>query len=112
MWWCHVYAKPKAGFSGVNGSAVGPDTLIEWYKERIASDGYWRTFARILSDSGHACSSTLHADAIGSTSQSLVWRYYFAYSTNSAVDYGATHGGDESWCVSDAGSHCKIIIKA
>ena len=29
----------KAGFSGTNGSAVGPDTLEDWYSERIARDG-------------------------------------------------------------------------
>merc|ERR1711871_161992 len=66
------------GFTGVNESAVGPDTLENWYSDRISTEGRWRTFARILSDSGHACSSTLHANALGSTSTN-VWRYFFNY---------------------------------
>ena len=62
-----------AGFSGVNGSGVGPGpaTLSTWYAARIAREGRWRTFARILSDSGHACSSTLHAEASCSSPQTF-----------------------------------------
>jgi len=86
----------NGGFSGKNGSLVGPDALKTWYAQRIASEGYWRTYARIQSDSGHACSSTLHAKALGAT-YSSVWRYFFAYSTNPGEDFGASHGGDESW---------------
>ena len=52
--------------------------FIARYADRIAAEGRWRTFARISSDSGHACSSTLHAEALGSTYGS-VWRYFFAY---------------------------------
>ena len=87
----------KAGLSGQNGSAVGPDQLLVWYGPRIAAEGRWRTLARILSDSGHACSSTLHGEALGSTSSS-VWRYYFAYAP---TGQGARHGGDESWLLDD-----------
>jgi hypothetical protein len=84
-----------AGFSAAAGSAVVADTLEQWYTDRIQSEGYWRTFARILSDSDHACSSKLHAEALGATGSA--WRYYFAYSTAADIDFGATHGGDESW---------------
>ena len=59
-------------------TGVGPTELEEWYARRIATEGRWRTFARINSDSGHACSSTLHAKALGSTSKN-VWRYFFDY---------------------------------
>jgi carboxylesterase type B len=72
---------------------VGPDTLVEWYADRIASEGRWRTFARISSDSGHACSSTLHGEALALTSDN-VYRYFFAYA---APGHFAMHGGDESW---------------
>ena len=65
----------KAGFTETG--TVTPDQLTAWYAERIASEGRWRTFARILSDSGHACSSTLHAEALGATG--TAWRYFFAF---------------------------------
>ena len=71
---------------------AGPALLEEWYAERIATEGRWRTFARINSDSGHACSSTLHAKALGQT-HDQVYRYFFDY----GADHLATHGGDESW---------------
>ena len=68
------------GFSGVGGSGVGPTELLTWYKERIAAEGNWRTFARILSDSGHACSSALHAQALAAHAPSgTIWRYFFGY---------------------------------
>ena len=96
-------SKINAGFSGQDGAALDPDTLIGWYAGRIATEGYWRTFARILSDSGHACSSALHAEALGGSAPAgTVWRYYFAYSTDARVDYGAEHGGDESWFVAQS----------
>ena len=91
----------KAGFSGTNGSSIGPAQLKEWYATRIRTEGYWRTFARISSDSGHACSSTLHGEALGGTNPAQTWRYFFAYSTSQQVDYGATHGGDESWLLDE-----------
>lgn len=103
------------GFSGVNGSGVGPDTLEEWYADRIAREGRWRTFARILSDSGHACSSTLHAKALVTSAATAakaakaasatsapvgsVWRYFFAFTTAGLP--GATHGADESWILDE-----------
>ena len=88
------------GYSGVNGSAVGPDTLVDWYKLRIGAEGRWRTYARILSDSSHACSSILHANALASTSKSgNVWRYFFAYCTTPGE--GAWHGADEQWLLNE-----------
>jgi len=86
-----------AGFSGQDGSPIGPDALVDWYADRIATEGRWRTFARINSDSGHACSSTLHAKALGAT-YSSVWRYFFAYAP---TGQGAMHGGDESWLLGE-----------
>ena len=87
-------ALEKSGFTGRNGSAVSASTLLEWYSERIASEGNWRTYARILSDSGHACSSTLHAEALGATAPSgTVWRYFFDYVPPSCHLPGATHCG-------------------
>lgn len=71
--------------------------LKNWYAHRIESEGYWRTLARILSDSGHACSATLHAEALAESTKTSVWRYYFAYSLDPDIDYGAMHGEDESW---------------
>jgi hypothetical protein len=48
----------KAGFSGwelapdgTNKSAIGPELLEVWYADRIKTEGRWRTFARINSDS-------------------------------------------------------------
>ena len=60
------------------------------------AEGRWRTFARINSDSGHACSSALHAEALGST-YDAVWRYFFTYVKSAA------HGGDESWLMDSRG---------
>jgi hypothetical protein len=65
-------------------AGVGPEQLEEWYAERIQTEGRWRTFARINSDSGHACSSTLHAKALGST-YDQVWRYFFDYVKNGSL---------------------------
>ena len=96
-------ALTKAGFngtmllpSGEQVPGVSPAMLEEWYAHRIATEGRWRTFARINSDSGHACSSALHAEALGSTSNQ-VWRYFFTYVAPGSTMPGATHGGDETW---------------
>jgi carboxylesterase type B len=91
----------RAGFNGsANGhGGVSVAMLTSWYAARIASEGYWRTYARILSDSGHACSSTLHAQALGATG--TAWRYFFAYTAKGAVLPGATHGSDESWILDE-----------
>jgi len=69
----------KYGLSGVNGSGVGPETLEKWYKDRIAHEGRWRSFARILGDSGHSCSTALHAEALANTAshRTGIWRYLF-----------------------------------
>ena len=57
------------------------------------------------SDSGHACSSTLHAGALaGSAPAGTVWRYFFDYTTKSDVLPGATHGGDEGWLFRKSGT--------
>jgi para-nitrobenzyl esterase len=89
----------KYGLSGVNGSGVGPDTLETWYAHRIASEGRWRTFARILGDSGHSCSAALHAEALASslptnTNNSNIWRYFFDVHS---FFPGATHCSQEAW---------------
>ena len=118
------------GFSGVDGSGVGPDTLEEWYAHRIAREGRWRTFARILSDSGHACSSALHAEALATSATSAAAAAAAAATTSSAAAApatgvaagraaargsvwryffafttaalpGATHGADESWILDE-----------
>lgn len=67
------------GLSGVNGSGVGPDTLAQWYGSRLANEGRWRTYARILGDSGHSCNTALHAEALARTPSktSPIWRYFF-----------------------------------
>eukprot|EP01043_Picozoa_sp_COSAG02_P008767 COSAG02_NODE_286_length_25649_cov_13.411272_20_plen_488_part_00 len=82
--------------SGRNESGVGPELLEVWYAKRIATEGRWRTFARILSDSGHACSAALHAQALGSTS-STVWRYFFEYTKSGSNVPGACHGAQRNW---------------
>ena len=81
---------------------VGPALLEVWYQERIKTEGRWRTFARINSDSGHACSSTLHAKALGQTHPGHVWRYFFDFVAPGSKLPGATHGGDESWLLRKA----------
>lgn len=93
----------KAGFggtmltpSGRNASGVSPALLESWYAKRIAAEGRWRTFARILSDSGHACSAALHAQALGTTS-SAVWRYFFEYIQPGSRVPGACHGAQRNW---------------
>ena len=99
------HALERYGLSGQNGSSVSTAMLKGWYADRLASEGRWRTFARILSDSGHACSSTLHAEALGSTGVE-VYRYFFDYVTNGLP--GATHGGDEGWLFQTKGSTCLL----
>ena len=93
----------KAGFDGTrlspagwNTSGVDPAMLETWYAERIAREGRWRTFARVLSDSGHACSAALHAQALGATS-SVVWRYFFEFVQPGSVVPGACHGAQRNW---------------
>ena len=93
----------RAGFSGAAGG-IGPDTLEQWYSGRITSEGRWRTFARILSDSGDACSSALHAQALGST-HGAVWRYFFDYVPTGSLFPGSTHGADESWLLGTQQPH-------
>lgn len=74
---------------------VSPLEIERWYADRVPKDGYWRTFARVLSDSGHACSTALHALAFSNTSTLPVWRYFFAYTDGDLP--GATHGSDEPY---------------
>ena len=59
------------------------------YTPRVATEGRWRTLARIMSDSGHACSAQLHALAAGG------WIYEFEKATAGLP--GAVHGSDEPW---------------
>lgn len=84
----------RYGLSGVNGSGIGPSTLEKWYARRIASEGRWRTFARILGDSGHSCNTALHAEALAVNS-SKVWRYLF--DVRHAGLPGATHCSEAAW---------------
>ena len=84
------------GFSSVAHSKVGPANLTGWYASRIEHEGRWRTYARILGDSGHSCSEALHAEAISSTSLSHVWRYMFGFERSRELP-GATHCSDQDW---------------
>ncbi|KAH8056091.1 major facilitator superfamily-like protein [Aureococcus anophagefferens] len=68
------------------GAAVDAAAIASRYAGRAAAKGRWRAFARILSDSGHACSSQLHARARATTT----FAYYFSEPGASA------HGQDES----------------
>jgi len=83
----------KSGLSGKNGSGVSPSMLEEWYERRIASEGRWRTFARILGDSGHSCSTALHAEALAQSppQNASIWRYFFDIPSPNSVLPGATH---------------------
>lgn len=87
----------KYGLSGVNGSGIGPATLEKWYEGRIAAEGRWRTFARILGDSGHSCSTALHAEAFAKSSRqnNSIWRYFFDVRTTPLP--GAVHCSEEAW---------------
>ena len=47
------------------GSRVAWSDVVARYAPRVATESRWRTLARIMSDSGHACSAQLHAhDAV------------------------------------------------
>ena len=61
-----------------NGSLLSVDDVAARYAERSAADGFWRTLARIMSDSGHACSARLHARALAATTSADVWTYEFS----------------------------------
>ncbi|KAJ8603818.1 hypothetical protein CTAYLR_000246 [Chrysophaeum taylorii] len=80
-----------------DGALVAPLELEAWYAHRIETEGRWRTFARILSDSGHACSTALHAEAFAQGGAPVVWRYFFAYTEDDDSLPGATHGSDETY---------------
>ena len=93
--------------AGFDSAGVNAATLSQWYAARITSEGLWRTFARILSDSGHACSATLHAEALaagvggsgsgsGTGTTASIYRYFFDFHSVGGLP-GATHGSDESW---------------
>lgn len=75
------------------GAAVDAAAIASRYAGRAAREGRWRAFARILSDSGHACSSQLHARALAANT---TFAYYFSEPGASA------HGQDESYLL-DAG---------
>lgn len=87
-------ALTQSGFNRAKGAALGYDTLSQWYAKDIQSEGRWRTTARILSDSGHACSAALHAEAFASTSHA-VWRYYFDVPYRAFP--GTLHAQDMGW---------------
>jgi len=93
----------KCGLSGVNGSKVGPETLEKWYEHRVNSEGRWRTFARILGDSGHSCSTSLHAEALAKsrTATQHIWRYLF--DIRSMALPGATHCSETGYLEHAAG---------
>ncbi|KAH8047814.1 major facilitator superfamily-like protein [Aureococcus anophagefferens] len=75
------------------GAAVDAAAIASRYAGRAAAEGRWRAFARILSDSGHACSSQLHARALAATT---TFAYYFSEPGASA------HGQDESYLATPA----------
>lgn len=94
-------ALEKEGFTGDVPGSISAATVEQWYASRIAQEGYWRTFARILSDSDHACNAALVAEAAaGSGAQ--VWRYFFTVRKPELNLPGATHGTDIDWVI---GSH-------
>ena len=72
------------------GSRIAWSDVVERYTERVATEGRWRTLARIMSDSGHACSAQLHASAVADG-----WVYEFEKATKGLP--GAVHGSDEPW---------------
>lgn len=94
------------------GSSVTPRDLERWYAPRVATDGRWLTLARILSDSGHACSTALHARAFLQTSQAPVWRYFFGYTNANDPLPGATHGSDETWILGLVQSNLSTTMAA
>ena len=76
------------------GAAVDAAAVEALYAPRVAKEGRWRAFARVLSDSGHACSSQLHARAVAGNA---TFAYYFD-------EPGASsHGQDESFLLDDRG---------
>merc|ERR1712232_1380759 len=85
---------------------MGPTVLEEWYKDRIAAEGRWRTFARILGDSGHSCSTSLHAEALATVSSGHgVWRYFFDIPHFGLP--GATHCSETAYLEHSATAHTK-----
>lgn len=89
----------QEGFAGTADGSPGPDMLMEWYAQRIVDEGLWRTYARILSDAGHACSAALHAEALaqGAGADVGVWRFFFDFVAEGAEYPGATHGAESPW---------------
>jgi len=95
----------KAGFDSI----IGVDTILKWYEPRRRQEGNWRVFARILSDSSHACSAVLHARALASQKLSLndrmpsssfpanVFSYFFAYDADVKPYPGSTHCNIEDY---------------
>jgi len=86
------------------GSRLNWFDVAARYTPRVATEGRWRTLARIMSDSGHACSAQLHALAAGG------WVYEFEKASPGLP--GAVHGSDESWLFQAKDSPLAVAMAA
>jgi carboxylesterase type B len=87
------------------GSRLDWKYVAARYAKRVATEGRWRTLARIMSDSGHACSAQLHAIAISDG-----WIYEFEKATKGLP--GAVHGSDEPWLFQEKDSPLAAAMAA
>jgi carboxylesterase type B len=87
------------------GSRISWDDVVARYTQRVATEGRWRTLARIMSDSGHACSAQLHASAVSDG-----WVYEFEKATAGLP--GAFHGSDEAWLFQEKDSPLAAAMAA
>jgi para-nitrobenzyl esterase len=85
------------------GSRLAWEDVLARYTQRIAAEGRWRTLARVLGDSGHACSAHLHAAAVADG-----WVYEFEKATAGLP--GATHGSDEAWLFQEKDSPLAVAM--
>jgi len=88
------------------GSRLAWEDVLARYTQRVAAEGRWRTLARIMSDSGHACSAQLHALALGDDA----WIYEFEKATAGLP--GAVHGSDEPWLFQEKDSPLAVAMAA
>ena len=87
------------------GSRIAWSDVVARYASRVATEGRWRTLARIMSDSGHACSAQLHALAVSDG-----WTYEFEKATAGLP--GAVHGSDEPWLFQEKDSPLAVAMAA
>ena len=87
------------------GSRIAWSDVATRYAKRATAEGRWRTLARIMSDSGHACSAQLHALAVADG-----WVYEFEKATKGLP--GAVHGSDEPWLFQEKDSPLAAAMAA